>query len=626
MKYVSFTFLIMVWALGIVLGGCASDLDEDNTYPHVLELSHYELVIGETLYVYARNISKESYKTNKLFFEGEYLTDQGQSEAVSLTVSPEYDGFFERDGETIHRLRINRVGPFRNPFSESGRPGIFQGRITAITEDDNGDYSSDLRPQTFAINVEPSIYISEFQPYDAQCGEPAVRALEGIGYTLRIEVAGIAATRFEYQISQINGTPNVTRYVNEYETPVSEDEIGYEEPIFFNPISVDEHFYVSLLRIKAYDKEGEYVETALPISVHRPLEIVYDGKREIAERYEPIPVSGCTPGSINTRVNYTETKSEYRQRTVSMTVSENWVQSEAQNLSKSWLEGVSEGQSQSRSLSGSTSEEQNLSESMNLNYNQNASNSYSFNESNGENWSWSVREGESNTEYADRMSEVYGSGNWKGTVKASAEGSIPFLAKSSGSVSTSVGVTAGGRAGNQEGQSVSESNERGYTTSGSKNESQGFGSTLSEGRGQSVNNSYALGRVNSSNQSENMNQNSARTWNLSQSESNSNIVSMGGSASENITITSSDNDTTTQAFSGVIPRGQFGVFYRQTTRWVRRAEVRSYNQCGIASHVGELVFNEYTWAPNLALSSECEEAPPLPNFPIAGCMLPPCDG
>ena len=123
-----------------------------------------------------------------------------------------------------------------------------------------------------------------------------------------------------------------------------------------------------------------------------------------------------------------------------------------------------------------------------------------------------------------------------------------------------------------------------------------------------------------------MNQNNSRTWNLSQGESNSNVVLEGGSSSEGLTISSSENDSTTQSFSGIIPRGQFGIFYRQTTRWVRRAEVRSYNQCGVARHVGELVFNEYTWAPDLAISSQCDERPPLPNLPPAGCMLPPCDG
>ena len=67
-----------------------------------------------------------------------------------------------------------------------------------------------------------------------------------------------------------------------------------------------------------------------------------------------------------------------------------------------------------------------LSESMNVNYNQSEANNVNFSESDGESWAWSMREGESNTEYADMMSDVYGSGSWRNTVSASAEGSVPF--------------------------------------------------------------------------------------------------------------------------------------------------------------------------------------------------------
>ena len=49
-----------------------------------------------------------------------------------------------------------------------------------------------------------------------------------------------------------------------------------------------------------------------------------------------------------------------------------------------------------------------------------------------------------------------------------------------------------------------------------------------------------------------------------------------------------------------------GIFYRQTTRWVRVAEVRSFNLCGVAQHVGDLQFNEYTWAPYLAVAPSCD--------------------
>ena len=59
---------------------------------------------------------------------------------------------------------------------------------------------------------------------------------------------------------------------------------------------------------------------------------------------------------------------------------------------------------------------------------------------------------------------------------------------------------------------------------------------------------------------------------------------------------------------------------------MKRAEVRSYNLCGLASHMGELQFNEWTWAPELAIGDSCEVVPPPPTLPAARCFIPPCGG
>jgi hypothetical protein len=612
--------VLSLWA------GCSSDELLDEAAPKILELSTQELVVGETVTLYGRNFSTNDYQTNKLYFEGVYVNDYGQEEPVSLGFIPIYDGEEMRSGETLQRLRISRLGPFRNPFSASERPGKFVGKITAVVEDDNGDTYADLEPRSFELNVGPSVQITEFQPIYADCGEPALRALQGIAYRMSVKVSGIQATRIVYQFNQVNDLSGLTSYEHSYDTPISEDTVGDVEPIFFNLVPNSEQFYVTAIRVLAYDNEGNVVETALPISVHRPLEVVYDGKREIAQRYEPVPVSGCTPGSVGTRVSYSETKREFRQRTVSVTINQNWVRSQGQNLSRSWREGVSEGQSRSRSLGSRTSEEEVVSESMNLNYNSSASNSVDFSESDGENWRWSVSEGEGSTSYEERMRDIYGSGRYSTTISASAEGSLPFIAKASGKTSSTVGVAAGGKTGNTEGQSTTNSTERGYTTAGSTDERKNFGSATTEGRGQSINNSYALASSTSSSLDEAESVNNNRTWNFSENEVTSEVVSESQSVAEALTVSDSTSEATTQGFGGFIPRGRYGQFYRQTTRWVRRAEVRSYNQCGIAQHIGELQFNEYTWAPDLAIADSCEERPPAPNLPEAACLVQPCGG
>jgi hypothetical protein len=58
---------------------------------------------------------------------------------------------------------------------------------------------------------------------------------------------------------------------------------------------------------------------------------------------------------------------------------------------------------------------------------------------------------------------------------------------------------------------------------------------------------------------------------------------------------------------------------------VRRAEVRSYDLCGVASHLGELQFNEWTWAPALAIGDTCTPLP-VSQLPKARCTIEPCGG
>ena len=115
----------------------------------------------------------------------------------------------------------------------------------------------------------------------------------------------------------------------------------------------------------------------------------------------------------------------------------------------------------------------------------------------------------------------------------------------------------------------------------------------------------------------------SRTWDFSGSSSNATVVSEGMSESENATWSESASHRTVQEFSGRIPRNQVGMFYRQTTRMVKRAEVRAYNQCGLAEHLGEIQFNEWEWAPDLALAESCDNGPPPTNLQPEACFIPP---
>ena len=160
--------------------------------------------------------------------------------------------------------------------------------------------------------------------------------------------------------------------------------------------------------------------------------------------------------------------------------------------------------------------------------------------------------------------------------------------------------------------------------SGTSSESRGFGSTLTEDRSEDVSGAYTLSRSAATDHSDRNTRTESQTWDFSQGATSSNLVSNGLSESESRTWSTSSSDTTVTSFSGALPIAKFGVFYRQTTRWVRRAEMRGFDQCGVAEHIGEIQFNEWTWAPDLATADSCDQVP-MPNFEPAECFIEPCN-
>ncbi|MEZ4472473.1 MAG: hypothetical protein R3F60_17095 [bacterium] len=621
----------------LVLGAsfACSDPAVQETGPRVLGLSNTEVVVGQTLGLYGRGLAAEDVKAARVTFKGTFTTDDGRTEDVNLTFGAVLDGSIEVKGETFDALRINRFGPFDNPFSRADRPGVFEGQIIAELEDLDGMVTRDASPRTQRLGVGPSVIVEVFAPLilnpddtvePVECGAPALRVMAGIPYYLQVRPVGIKAERFEYELNNINGVSGATRFEHVFERVVPNDALGESEIVVFNEVPAEQQFYVTGIRVLAYDAEGHAVETAMPISVHRPIEVRFDGTREVAERYEPVPVSGCIPGSFDSQVSYAESRTETRQRQVSVTLSQNWSRSEGLTQNQSWQEGISEGRSQSRAFTESEREEEEVAESYNIDYSESETNRVGFNTTDGESWEWNMSQGESNSEYNERANRIYGDVSGSVTVSGSAEGSIPGFAKVTGTASTTVGVRAGGAVGWSEGVSRTESAERGYNMGGSRSESQSFGSAVTEERGRSIGGAYALSQGRNRSVSEGERLDSARTWNVSEGVSDSEVVSESQEVAESLTLVDSRSDQTVQSFVGLIPRGKYGIFYRQTTRWVRRAEVVSYNLCGLARHMGELQFNDWTWAPDLAVAASCEERVPPSGLPPATGLIQPCGG
>ena len=598
---------------------------EERVAPVVQATSHALVRVGQTLEFFGEGFLKARQGSSQLQFEGTFTDQLGRATSVDLKVTPLFGGQ-EVNGVGRKILTWSRVGPFKNPFTRDERNGVFRGTVRVINTYTDGMIDEGPR---VAMNLElaPSIIIERFEPIHADCGAPALRVFPGIPYRMKVKVGGLGATRFVYEFNQINGAEGVTTFDHDLGAGrvTTDDEVGASsEIVVFNPIPDDLQSYVTGVRVLAFDDEGNYTETALPVGVHRPVEVVYDGTYELAERYEPVPVSGCIPGSVGNSVSYSESVSETRTQSVSMTLSTSWSNQTGRDLSTSMTEGISVGESSSRSLGTSSSEHERVSESTGETYTESESNNVGYSSSDGESWSWNLSEGESQEEYERRMGSMYGQASGSVSVGVSGEGSVPGFAKVSGSVETSVGVTAGTSTGTTTGASTRTSTQRGHSMAGSSRTSESFGSALSESSSTSIDGTYVIGNSSSSSSSTSEGMSRGRTWNLSESSSVSESVSEDNSESLSEATVTSASSSVSQSLSGVIPRGRFGIFYRQTTRWVRRAEVRSFDLCGVASHMGELQFNEWDWAPDLAIGDECGAVPPPSTMPSARCFIQPC--
>ena len=608
--------------------GCADPAQDGagTVGAEIVDFPTTPLVVGQTVQLRATGlVGAASAPTDvELHLKGAYAADDGSTTPVDFTAALLHDGTDAR-GQDV--LRLSRFGPFRNPFSGTDRPGVFHGTATLSWRTADAALTHTGKSKTVDLAVGPSLIVDELQPLDAQCGAPALRALPGIAYRLTVRPVGLRATHFVYELSNVNGSDGATRFSHDYAGhPVGTDTLGQDEAILFNQIVQEDQFYVSAIRVVASDDAGNAVETVLPLSIHRPMEVAYGGHYELAEIYEPMVASGCTPGSINTQVEYSETHEETRQQSVSVTVSTDWAQERGVSRTQDWQRGISQGETTTASTGGSETSTSTESQGYDVIYTQSQANEVGYNSTDGESWDWNMSEGTSNTDYESRMNSAFGEGSWSGTVGVEGSGSIPGFAKVTGKASTTAGVTVGAGTADTQGGSRTENASRGYSAGGQVDTSHSFGSTTTESQSQSLSGDYALSQSRTSSYDDSDSRSESRTWSLGEGTSEDQLVTEGMSEAEAQTWVRSSSVATQQSISGVIPRGRFGVFYRQTSRWVRRAEVRAYDLCGVAQPLGELQFNEWTWAPELAIGPSCDAAPPPSSLPAAHCYIPPCGG
>jgi len=621
----------LLWTLAVtaLLAGCSADsaIDDDartTTEPIIHELAVDRLTIGEPLLLRGSNLVEEDGDgLVRLRFTGEFRGDDGSVTPTDFVVTTTFDSQLE-DGD--HVVRWSRFGPYENPFADINVPGAFEGTIVATSIRSDGTEITGPESDPTTLRIDPSIEIETLQPVVADCGQPAIRGLGGLPYEMTVRAVGFTPVTWRYELGEINGDAGVTTFERPAVGPT--DTIGWDEPVIANPVGDDQQFYATTWRVIATDAQGRMAEAALPWTIHRPLEVRYDGNYQVAQYFEPKPVTGCIPGQPGNRVTYSETQSETRQQSVTVTVSNNWNRSNGVTNTAGWTEGYSSGTTQSSTSSTSLTEQESVSqgETYGVSHNSSSSNSIGFSSTDGESWSYDVTSGSTRSEGVNRMNELSANAEVSASVTAGGEVGVPLVAngKAEATVGTSVGVGAAHRWGSDERYGTSHS--EGYSSSGSTSTNRSYGSVTTEGSTSSVGGSYVLSGSTSQSRglSDTESRNETRTYNMNQGVAQSEVVSEGMTEAEARTWVESTTSTTLTSYSGFIPVGRFGVFYRQTVRLVRRADVFTYNLCGVAEKQSEMYFNEWTWAPDLASGPDCGATLPPSNLPQAECFIQPC--
>ena len=571
--------LLLVTIIASSFLNCAGNLDEDNRF----YLQNKNITSGEVLKIYSRDVldNKEDYKV--------YLLNKDNT--VIETYFPEVRGNY---------LLINR---FFSQYASS------LSSYKILIEDQ-------FKNNEIKINLEKSVVISSVCS-TLNCNSISGNILGGVSNKITVKPFKIKANKFVYNITTPFQTISKT---NTYSSPVIED---WVEKILI-PVPEELSFYIANINIKIYDEEENYAETSLPIKVVRPIEVKHLGKHELAEIYEPVPVTGCIPGTIGSNVQYSESTSETRQNSVSITINKNWSDSYSSNETQSVSEGISVGETQSTVNTSSISNSETQTESYADTQTEGESNNISFNTSEGESWSWSLNESSSETEGQSQSQNTNTGVNASTSVGVSGEGSLPFLAKASGKVEVSAGVSRGW--GETSGSSSSETNteSRGYSTNGSTQNGRSYGSVQNDSRSHTLSGAYVLSSSTSNAVSESSSISSGRVWNMSESVSSGKVVTEGNGESISQTVVSSNSSSTTFSYSGYIPRGRFGIFFRQTSRYVKLSEIIAYDLNGFPRHAGLIIMNTWAWAPELSVSNTCEEAMNS-NMPQAECLILPCE-
>ena len=411
--------LAVILAIGAV---CCAEEEADEEGPRIAVVSDDAVTLGETFYFGGHGLKTDAAEgKTRLTFIGEYRDDDGATWDVDFTFTPLFDGTTELDGETYQVMRWSRFGPFSVPFGRSKAAGLFTGHVLATNVLPDGTEIEGAASPDIELEIEPSVAIEALRPYFSECSAPAIRGIGGLPYYMKVRAIGIAPEMFRYTLTNVNGSEAPVIY----EKPAEEDGtgvLGETEAFVLNEVPEKYKSAVSTITIQAEDADGQIAETVLPLSVHRPMEVIYNGELDVAEYYPPVPVTGCIPGAPENVVLYSESEQETKQQSVSVTISTQWTEAHGVTDTSSWMEGYTEGVVTSHSETNDIrlTEAESVGETYGITYAHTDGTNQSFTTSDGESWQYDNASSTTESEWTEHADNSHWDVN--GSVTAGAKG------------------------------------------------------------------------------------------------------------------------------------------------------------------------------------------------------------
>jgi hypothetical protein len=614
-------------ALPMLAIGCASgELHGAPTTvePRIDSLSTTRLAVGDRLELFGSGLPDRGEGWVDVRFRGELRTADGSSHAADFTVPLAVD----EPGIVVWES----FGAYRIPFGDGIQTGTFLGEITATSRYFDGSYTESAdRGLLVQLEIEPSIVVRDFRAmgdgWYADCAEPTTTAIHGVAYGMRVRAVGFRPVRTEFVLSPgfvIDGvaTTDVTRF-----TQVGDDP---EQAILVRPAVVPDYVdgFLASVSVRMFDEGGGVHELEYPVAVRRPIEVVWNTRMEVAELLPPEPVSGCIAGGEASVVTeYSESRSETRTRGWQRAMSRNWTttlgEQHGETYGSSLTEGVTDTTGTTVTMTDATSSGGSVTDTDTFTRTDGrmGTTSVNFTEGESDTVGWSVGRG-----HTDSTSNEIGVGvSGEVSVGVSGEASTGILpgGKVGGSVEGSVGVegsyrrgwgssdteTVGAMGSSTDSSSVSVGRTEGTMSSQSESRSRAVGSTWQRSQSYAEANSFSRA----------LSSQSSRSY--QQSVQQSRTVAEGLGTTETELYSVSTTEATSLRTQSWVWAGQYGVWYRQTTRLVRRGVVVTYDLCGNSAEAGEVRIDDWRWAPDLAVGASC---PPPSNLPPAECRIEPC--